>query len=393
MMQKLRNILEGCLFTDGDWIESKDQDPEGKIRLIQLADIGDGEFVDKSSRFMNQETATALNCTYLKTGDILIARMPDPLGRACIFPLKGEKKFVTAVDVCIIRNGENIDNKYLKYAINSPFIRHDISRQSTGTTRKRITRKKLGELLLPLPPLEEQTKIAAILDAADGLRQKDKALITKYDDLTQSLFLDMFGDPISNPKGWKMVPMGRLMKIVRGGSPRPINKYLGGIYPWIKIGDGTKGNDIYLTDTKEHITAEGLNKTRLLPSGSLIFANCGVSLGFARIITFEGCIHDGWLAFSEIDENVLNKLFLLKTLNSITLHFRRTAPDGTQPNLNTSIMKNFKLILPDIALQTEFSDRLESLRKQKEIAQRSLKKAEALFNNLLQKAFKGELTN
>jgi type I restriction enzyme S subunit len=201
----------------------------------------------------------------------------------------------------------------------------------------------------------------------------------------------MFGDPVTNPKGWEVKPMGKIMTIVRGGSPRPITKFLGGSYPWIKIGDATKGDNIYLHETKEHIIEEGLKKTRLLPSGSLIFANCGVSLGFARIITFEGCIHDGWLAFSDMDEGILNKIFILKTLNSITQYFRDIAPDGTQPNLNTSIMKNFNLIMPPIDLQNKFAEVVQKAETTKARMQASLKELDDNFNALMQKAFKGEL--
>lgn len=277
---------------------------------------------------------------------------------------------------------DNCNSKFLYYFFRS------INVPDTGYNRHF---KYLKELKIPLPPLPTQKKIAALLDAADAYRQKTKALIEKYDELTQSLFLDMFGDPVVNEKGWEKKPMGELMKIVRGGSPRPIDKFLGGKYPWIKIGDATKGDDIYLEKTKQHIIEEGLKKTRLLPKGSLIFANCGVSLGFARIIQFEGCIHDGWLAFSELDDTVLNELFLLKALNSITRYFRETAPDGTQPNLNSSIMKSFNIILPPIELQNKFEVSLKVIIKQKAQAQESLEKAEELFNSLLGRAFKGEL--
>jgi type I restriction enzyme S subunit len=74
------------VFKDGDWVESKDQDPKGEVRLIQLADIGDGEFLNRSNRYMSSMKADKLGCTYLCKGDLLIARMPEPLGRACIFP-------------------------------------------------------------------------------------------------------------------------------------------------------------------------------------------------------------------------------------------------------------------------------------------------------------------
>jgi type I restriction enzyme S subunit len=278
---------------------------------------------------------------------------------------------------------ERADIKYLYYKMQTISIDNDL--------HKRYWISKYSQIQILLPPLPQQQKIANILDAADALRQNDKALIAKYDELTQSLFLDMFGDPVSNPKGWEKVKMEKLMTILRGGSPRPIDNFLGGTYPWIKIGDATKGDDIYLNSTREFITKDGLKKTRLLPKGSLIFANCGVSLGFARILTFEGCIHDGWLAFSNFNENKLNKIFLLKALNSITQYFRDTAPDGTQPNLNIAIMKNFELIMPPVSLQIKYETTLSLLVAQKAIAQASLAKSEELFNSLLQKAFKGEL--
>lgn len=81
----LADLLSDGLFVDGDWVESKDQDPDGDVRLIQLADVGDGVFRDRSSRFLTSEKAKELRCTFLEPGDVLVARMPEPLGRACIF--------------------------------------------------------------------------------------------------------------------------------------------------------------------------------------------------------------------------------------------------------------------------------------------------------------------
>lgn len=164
---KLAEIISHTgIVSDGDWIESKDQDPNGAVRLVQLADIGDGKFLSKSSRYMTLEAANRLNCTFLKAGDILIARMPDPLGRACIFP-EVEHKSVTVVDVCLIRTNENsaLKNDLFKYWINTPQIRSEISLQATGSTRKRITRKKLSAFDFPIPPLPEQERIVKKLDS------------------------------------------------------------------------------------------------------------------------------------------------------------------------------------------------------------------------------------
>ncbi len=152
------------VFCDGDWIESEDQDPNGDVRLVQLADVGDGNYRDRSARFLTTAKAAELRCTFLEPGDVLIARMPDPLGRACVFP--GDvKPSVTAVDVCIVRsrNGK-FEHRWLTWFVNAPPFRAAVAGLQAGSTRKRISRKNLGTIPLPLPPLNEQRRIVAEIE-------------------------------------------------------------------------------------------------------------------------------------------------------------------------------------------------------------------------------------
>src|ERR1700726_3707264 len=153
------------VFCDGDWVESKDQDPDGDVRLIQLADIGDGEFLNKSARFLTKKKARELNCTFLAEGDLLIARMPDPLGRTCMFPLSGQEKFVTVVDVCIVRTDPKYANaKYLMHVMNSPALRSQIESFKSGSTRKRVSRGNLARVQFPVSPRTEQDRIVARIE-------------------------------------------------------------------------------------------------------------------------------------------------------------------------------------------------------------------------------------
>lgn len=145
-------------FIDGDWIESKDQSPDG-IRLLQLADIGTGEFLDNSQKFISDETFKRLKCYEVVSGDILISRMADPIGRSCIIPNAGYK-MITAVDCCIVRV-DNITNfaEYWNFVFNSSIWYSKVLSFASGTTRIRISRKSLEQILVPIPVADDQTKM------------------------------------------------------------------------------------------------------------------------------------------------------------------------------------------------------------------------------------------
>lgn len=260
----------------------------------------------------------------------------------------------------VLKPKEGLDVDYLCYSL----MFYNVDGMVNGATRKKLTQAAMRKMQIPSRSMDEQKFIADELNRIIKIKEQRQQELQLLDNLIKARFVEMFGDIIINDKNWNCEPLGYLCTIVRGGSPRPIEQFLGGDVPWIKIGDATDGDNIYLSSTKEHIIQEGVNKSRLVKSGSLIFANCGVSLGFARIITFDGCIHDGWLAMEDIDER-LDKIFLLHALNQMTEHFRAIAPAGTQPNLNTTIMKAYKQVIPPIELQRDFIRFAEQVDKSK----------------------------
>lgn len=167
-------------FFDGDWVESKDQDPDGDIRLLQLADIGDGTFLDKSNRRINQEAFERLRCREVQAGDILIARMPHPLGRACILPT-GLGRTITVVDVAVLRPDPNrIIPKYLVYVLNSISFRAQLDSLQSGSTRQRISRSRLGQQRIPMPPVALQRAAVSHLDEVTG---RIDAMLATIDEL------------------------------------------------------------------------------------------------------------------------------------------------------------------------------------------------------------------
>lgn len=177
MWCRLENVCNQML--DGDWIESKDQSDEG-VRLIQTGNIGFGKFKDKEGKYhyISESTFDRLGCTEIFPGDILISRLPEPVGRSCMIPpLKS--RMITAVDCTIIRvnNDCTIPKYFLEYTQSNSYFAF-VNSLCAGTTRKRISRNNLAQVLFPLPPFNEQSRIVAkIEELFSTLDQMERNLV------------------------------------------------------------------------------------------------------------------------------------------------------------------------------------------------------------------------
>lgn len=378
------------LIIDGDWVESKDQDTDGDVRLLQLADIGVGDFLDRSSRFMTSSKANQLKCTYLKKGDILVARMPDPIGRACQFP-GSSQPCVTVVDVCVLRPDNDVaDPKYVTHILNSRGVKNQLDRYVKGATRQRISRKNLEQIPIPLPPLPEQRRIAAILDQADALRSKRREALAQLDSLTQSIFIEMFGDPVRNPKRWPRVKLGMVGNLDRGVSkhrPRNAPELLGGPYPLIQTGDVANSEGYIRTYTSTY-SEIGLRQSKLWPVGTLCIT-IAANIAKTGILTFDACFPDSVVGFTVKEKGTTEYIrvwlsFLQKTLED-------SAPESAQKNINLAILRDLDVPLPPIELQVKFGEAIQTqacLREAYRSAQREL---DILYASLQHRAFRGEL--
>jgi type I restriction enzyme S subunit len=377
------------LFADGDWVESKDQDPEGDVRLIQLADVGDGIYIDKSSRSLTSAKARELKCTFLKEGDILVARMPDPLGRACMFP--GDyRPCVTVVDVCIVRPGPSVDRRWLLHAINSPAFRTQIDRHIKGTTRQRISRTNLGTVELTVPPFPEQRRIADILDKADAIRRKRKEAIALTEDLLRSAFLEMFGDPVTNPKKWPPVPLAKLARVVTGNTPsRAVPVYFGDDIEWIKS-DNINTPSHYVTRATEGLSATGKEIGRTAPSGSTLMTciagspNCIGNVALAdREVAFNQQIN-AMTPYEGVDYRFLYVMLLVgKSL------VQAASTNSMKGMVSKGKLEQVQFPAPPSQMQVKFGevfDRIVRLSRRQELAEDDSK---FLFESLLGHAFRG----
>ena len=388
-MAKLIDITGKAL--SGEWgIDDKNGDGVPVLRTTNFTNEGEVNYEDVVTRTITKKN---VDDKFLRKGDIIIEKSGGsdkfPVGRVIYFD--GEENtylFNNFTGLLRVRNQKLWYPKYVFYSLFANYKRggtRNFENKTTGLhnlkTDDYVARYEINEV-----EIEMQISVCEKLDRLHGIIKSREKEIQLIDELVRSRFMELFGDLNLNDKKWDREPLGKLCTIVRGGSPRPIEQFLGGDVPWIKIGDATDGDNVYLTSTKEHIIQEGVKKSRLVKAGSLIFANCGVSLGFARILTFDGCIHDGWLAMEDIDAR-LDKVFLLQSLNQMTEHFRSIAPAGTQPNLNTTIMKCYQQIMPPIELQREFIRFAKQVDKSKVAVQKALDETQLLFDSLMQEYF------
>ena len=331
----------------------------------------------------------------LEEGDILMTHINSPkhLGKCAMYSNE-PPKLIHGMNLLCLRSNKKISfPKYLKYYFNSKFFKSQLPKISNQSVNQAsFSAGNLKKLKIPLPSLPEQKKIAAILDAADEYRQKTKALIAKYDDLAQSLFLDMFN--IFFKKKDSFLPISELTTFIdyRG---KTLLKVKEGI-PYITA----KSVRIGRFDFKrlDYISKETYNEimTRGYPKiGDVLFTTEGATMGFTcRIPSGFDKFSVGQRLITLQTKDNYNSTVLEFILNSkeIQGEIFRLATGSAVKGIRAAKFKTIKIPVPPIKLQNEFAERIKEINAQKEQAQKSLEESENLFNALLQKAFKGELT-
>lgn len=304
----------------------------------------------------------------------------------CAFIVRGKSWVNNHAHVVMTKEGTNIRYlcHYLNYADLSPYI--------TGTTRGKLTQRALNGIKIPHPPLEIQGKIADILDKAQELIDIRQRQIELLDEFLQSVFLDMFGDPVTNPEAWPLCKLSELGQLNRGKSQhRPRNDpiLLGGPYPLIQTGDVAKAG-LYIDDFSQTYSERGLAQSKLWPSGTLCIT-IAANIAKTGILTFDACFPDSVVAFSPNEKANINFIqFWFIFLQEI---IEANAPESAQKNINLRILENLDVICPPKELQDKFAVAVQDVEQKKNGMKVGLTELQNLFNSIMQRAFKGELFN
>ena len=357
------------VFTDGDWIESKDQSEKG-IRLIQTGNIGEGLYLEKESRakYISEDTFKKLKCTEIFPGDILVSRLPEPIGRACIVPER-TGRMITAVDCTICRPDETLISKeYLCYFMQSNAYYTRLLANVTGTTRKRISRKNLGNVELEVPTKEEQNTIVERLDCLVKVIDSRTKELQLLDNLIKARFVELFGDMFLNPNGWEKALLGEACDVRDGTHDSP--KYFTEGYPLVTSKNVT-GGKIDFTDCSL-ISEEDYNKINQrskVDMGDILMPMIG-TVGNPVIVDVEAEFAIKNVALIKFRENSIVINSFVKALLESDYFDRAVISNvrgGTQKFISLGDIRKLEISLPPIDVQEQFDDFVNQVDKSKVI--------------------------
>ena len=368
---KLQDICE--LFTDGDWIETKDQTDTG-IRLIQTGNIGVGKFLEKrgKERYISEDIFKKLNCTEIYSGDVLISRLPEPVGRGCIIPEKQER-MITAVDCTICRLDESVvDKKYFCYYLQSDAYYNQLEQNVTGTTRKRISRKNLGNVEIVVPKKEKQIKVINVLDKVSAIIEAKNDELRKLDELIKSRFVEMFGDMFLNTMRWNEQPLESMADIVSGITKgRKIKEQSMIKVPYMAVSNVKDGYIDWTTVKTIEATKQEIEQYRLLPDDVLMTEGGDPDkLGRGAIIKkpLDNCIHQNHIFRVRLNESMILPGFFAEYLKhqKSKRYFLGCAKQTTGiASINMRQLKALPVLLPPIELQNQFAAFVAQIDKSK----------------------------
>lgn len=341
-----------------------------------------GLYIDKAKETITDEGLKNSSTKLMPAGAVLLtSRATIGFTAVAEVPMCTNQGFVNFV--C----GPELVPEFLAYWLQtqkSKLIQH-----AGGTTFKEIARGTVRKFEIAFPPIPEQRRIVDILIRAEGIVRLRREAEKKAAELIPALFLDMFSDPATNPKGWPTLPITELCAVQTGGTPSRENAaYYEGEIPWVKTGEVAGG---VIIKTEEHISAQALAETncKKFPVGTILVAmyGQGQTRGRCAVLGIEASTNQACAAILPSDR--IAGEFLFRLLQTQYEHLRSLAQGGNQANLNLSMIKNYRVIDPPISIQNEFVERVDAVSSIQSQQSAATATAQATFDALLAQVFQG----
>lgn len=373
-MQTLGSFIEqhgGLIQTGpfGSQLHQHEYTEEG-VPVVMPKDIAGGRVNEFSVARISENKANDLSRHRLPSGSIVFPRRGE-ISKCALIDETQEGFLCGTGCIKIEVPAEEYLPRFLYYYLGLRNVVEWLERNAVGTTMLNLNTSILSKLEIPIIPVEQQKAVVSILSAYDDLIENNRRRISLLEQSAQLLYKEWFirlrfpGHEHTAivdglPEGWERVRISEMCTVGRGASPRPIKDFMDGSVPWFKIADATASESPFVFETKEKVTDDGALRSVHLPAGELILSN-SATCGVPNFTGVEGCIHDGWLFFKNLQR--VSKYFLYCALLSKQRELLQGIGEGaTQKNLNTTYVSQQKLLLPKTDdLLIVFEDHLEPI--------------------------------
>lgn len=373
----IKKIGEVCEVVGGS--TPKTNEPsywDGEYLWVAPAELDGAKYVSSTRRTITAEGVKSAHLQLLPSGTVLLSSRA-PIGKVAITttPMYCNQGFKNLI--C----SDKLNNEYAYW-----FLHHNteyLNSLGTGATFKEISKKVVEQIPIPVPPLPEQESIVAELNCLSGVIEKQKQQLKELDNLAQAIFYDMFGDPITNEKGWEVKTLGNMCDIINGFAFKsPLFTEDGDYILRISnIQDGYVDLKDVAYFHKSDYPKVNFEKYAVLPN-DIVVALSGATTGKLGInkTGFKLYLNQRVAICREKSDKILRE-YLLYYLHEQSKKFLSDAAGVAQPNLSTEQMKEYKMCVPPVSVQQEFASKIEAIEKQKELIKQSLSETETLFNS------------
>ncbi|MCB8749710.1 restriction endonuclease subunit S [Planktothrix agardhii] len=368
---KVADFINGKAFKPSDW------EDKGK-KIIRIQNLND------CSKPYNRTSQNVEDKYLVYPNDILVSWSAS-LG---VFEWKDSEIAVLNQHIFkVVPDEKLICKPYLKYALDKSI---DLMLKYThGSTMKHINRQEFLNIEIPLPPIASQRRIANILDKADEIIRKRKEAIALTEQLQKSIFLDMFGDPVINPKGWEVEELNNVISIISGQVDPKVEPFID--MPHIG-GENLQSNTNNIQNIKTPRELKLKSGKYLFQSGNVLYSKIRPYLNQVVITDFSGVCSADIYPLRVIETKIKNDFLIYLLRSKFFLDYAQKHSTRTNiPKINRPTLLSFRFPCPPINIQKDFSDKCNKITQIQKNFNQYLTESENLFNSLLQKAFKGEL--
>ena len=375
-------ILNGYAFKSDKYVDDG-------IRIIRIANVQKGKIEDNVPAFYPIHSE-GIDKYMLEEGDLLMS-LTGNVGRVAVL----EKEFLPAAlnqrVACLRLKNKKISKGFLFHVLNSDFFEQQCIRNSKGVAQKNMSTEWLKEFEIPLYSIEEQTKITEILDKIRNIIAKRNDEFEKLDDLIKARFVEMFGDPVANDKGWKTKPLLDMGKCKNGMNFHYDDS--GVEISCLGVGDF---KDLSVIDNVKKLSIVSLNEMPseeyLLKDGDIVFvrSNGNKDLVGRSLAIYPGNLPTTFSGFCiryRIHDDEITVPYLLRVLKMESMRKKMAGRGANIQNLNQQILGTLVIPVPPIELQNQFADFVRAIDKSKVAVQKSLDETQLLFDSLMQKYF------